>query len=259
MNKPTGTDTRESPWIPLSASTRFLFGNKQLLGWSALLVLITALLTWLGFILTTGMMDRMTGAFFSTPPLHESIWGWITYGAWVAGYWIFLIVSRIIAFFLAFLTAYSLSAPLYVFLSTATEKLYCREEFKADDGFSAAALLRDLLEGAKIGLFGILVTIVALAVSFIPFLGQVAVFILYAFYSALMFIDYPTSRRRWRLGQKISWLNRHKSLSFRLGVIPAGISMIPVLNLFLMALIFPLFTVHATLNFYTAERMEQRR
>jgi CysZ protein len=68
-----------------------------------------------------------------------------------------------------------------------------------------------------------------------------------------MFIDYPASRRRWSLGRKIQWIRENGSFSLRLGLIPALASMIPLLNLILMALIFPLFTVHATLNFYIIE------
>lgn len=44
--------------------------------------------------------------------------------------------------------------------------------------------------------------------------------------------------------------------SFRLGIFPALISMVPIINIFFMALLFPLFTVHTTLNFIA---IEQRR
>ena len=55
------------------------------------------------------------------------------------------------------------------------------------------------------------------------------------------------------LGRKIGWIRRHGSLSFRLGFLPAAVSMIPILNMFFIALLFPLLTVHATLNFYKIE------
>ena len=241
-------------WIPLSSSAAFILRKKQLLGWSSLLVLVTIILTWLGFLLTTGLMDDLTSSFLSQQPAHDSIWGWVKYSGWMAGKWVFLVVSRIIAFFLAFIAAYSLSAPLYVFLSTAAEKLFCGEEYEPEDGFSVIGIVKDLFEGLKIGIFGILVTIIALFISFVPLLGQAGVFFLYTYYSTLMFIDYPASRRRWSLGKKLSWISQHASESFKLGVIPACISMIPLLNLFLIALIFPLFTVHATLNFYRIEQ-----
>ncbi|MGD9949390.1 MAG: EI24 domain-containing protein, partial [Desulfobulbus sp.] len=89
--------------------------------------------------------------------------------------------------------------------------------------------------------------------NFIPVAGQAAVFCIYAFYSALMFVDYPASRYRWSLGRKLSWLRHHHNQAFRLGLFPAMISMVPLLNVFLMALLFPLFTVHTTLNFLAIE------
>ena len=240
-------------WIPLSFSALFILKNRRLLCWSLLLVLITIVLTWLGFLFTTGLMDDITQTFFSSQPATDSIWGWFKYSCWVTGKWIFLIVSRIIAFFLAFLAAYSLSAPLYVFLSTAAEKKFSGTHYEADDGFTVRGVLLDLLEGIKIGLFGIIITVLALAVSFAPLIGQAAVFLLYVYYSTLMFVDYPASRRRWSLGRKIGWIKQHGSISFRLGFLPAVISMIPVLNMFLIALLFPLLTVHTTLNFYKIE------
>jgi CysZ protein len=68
-----------------------------------------------------------------------------------------------------------------------------------------------------------------------------------------MFVDYPASRRGWSLGRKLHWLRTHSSPAFRLGVLPALISMIPLLNIFAIALIFPLLTVHSTLNFSAIE------
>jgi CysZ protein len=244
-------------WIPLTTSAVFIVKKPLLLGWSLFLVLATIALTWLGFQLTTGFFDNLTKTFFTAAPATESIWGWIKYGGWQTSKWLFLLVSRILAFYLAFLTAYSLSAPLYAFLSTAAEKLYSGDAFELDDGFSVKGVLRDLLEGIKIGLFGVVVTMIALVIGFIPVIGQISVFLLYTYYSALMFLDYPSSRRRWSLGQKISWIRRHGNQSFRLGVVPAAVSMIPILNVFLMALVFPLFTVHSTLNFYTIEKNRQ--
>jgi CysZ protein len=71
---------------------------------------------------------------------------------------------------------------------------------------------------------------------------------------ALMFIDYSASRRRWRLGQKISWMKQNWWPALRLGLLPALVSLIPFVNIFFMALLFPLLTVHTTLNFVRFEK-----
>ena len=253
QKQPNVASTPYSGWIPLSRSMLFMVSRKQLFGWSLALFLITGLLTWLGYLLSVDFVDSLTGSFLATAPATDTIWGWIKHKGWLVGSWLFLIVSRIVAFYFAFLVAYTLTTPGYSFLSAATEKLYAGEKFSADAEFSMAGVIRDILEGIKISLFGIGITIAALAVNFIPGVGQVAVVLLYTFYSTLMFIDFPASRRRWSLGRKIAWLRTHSGKALRIGFLPALISMIPVLNIFAIALLFPLLTIHATLNFSAIE------
>jgi len=241
------------PAISLATSLSFLLGKKSLLGWSTLLVIITIAFTWVGFMLTTGLIDNLTGSFFETAPAHGSWWGWIKYGGWIIAKYLFVLISRLISFFLAFIIAYSLTTPFYGILSTSAEKIYWGKDFEDDDGFSIRGILIDLFEGFKVAAFGILITVVALFTGFVPIIGQIAVFLIYTFYSALMFVDYPASRRRWGLRRKLLWLRHHHEQALRLGLVPAAISLIPVLNMFLLAAIFPLFTVHAALNFSAVE------
>ncbi|MEN8199638.1 MAG: EI24 domain-containing protein [Thermodesulfobacteriota bacterium] len=245
-------------WIPLSHSLAFLLRSPRLLGWSIALMLITFGLTWLGYHLTVDFVDQLTGSFFLSQPEASGIWGWSKYLGWEAMRWSFLFISRIVSFYLAFLLAYSLSAPGYVFLSTAAEKRHAGETFETEAAFNVKGLLIDLWEGGKIAGFGIVVAVAALMANFIPGVGQVVVFLLYTYYSALMFVDYPSSRRRWSLGKKINWLRCHKRLSFRLGLLPALLSMVPVINIFFIALIFPLMTVHSTLNFVAVEEKQKK-
>ena len=51
--------------------------------------------------------------------------------------------------------------------------------------FPLAGFFADIFEGIKIAFFGIVVTIAALFVNFIPGIGQAVVFLLYTYYSAL--------------------------------------------------------------------------
>ena len=240
-------------WIPLSYSVALMFRKKQLLGWSLMLFCATIFLTWLGYILTVGYVEDLTQGFLNAAPDTASIWGWIKHAFWLVGKWLILIVSRIVAFYISFLLAYCLTSPGYVFLSTAAEKFHLGELFNQEDAFSLKGIVTDLIEGLKIGLYGILVTVVALIINFIPVIGQAAILVLYTYYSALMFIDYPASRRRWSLGQKINWISSHSRIAFRLGLLPAIISMIPFVNIFLMAFLFPVMTIHTTLNFSSLE------
>ncbi len=253
QKQPNVASSLYSGWIPLSRSMVFMISRKRLFGWSLALFLITGLLTWLGYLLTVDFIDSLTGSFMATAPATDTIWGWVKHKGWLVGSWLFYIVSRIVAFYFAFLISYTLTTPGYAFLSAAAEKLHAGENFDVDLGFSVAGVVGDILEGFKISLFGIGVTIAALLVNFIPGIGQVAVVLLYTFYSTLMFIDYPASRRRWSLGKKIAWLRTHNGKALRIGILPAIISMIPVINIFAIALLFPLLTIHATLNFSAIE------
>ncbi len=240
-------------WYSLGYCLRFMFRKKRLFGWSFLLFIATIALTTAGYQLSTDYVDSFAGSFLVQSPATGTIWGWIKYQGWSLGKWLFLIITRIVAFYLAFLVAYCITSPGYALLSTAAEKLHTTGGDFEDDSFSILSVFIDIYEGIKIALFGVGITFVALIVNFIPGLGQGAVFLLYAFYSALMFIDYPSSRRRWSLGRKISWIREHSGSALRMGLLPAFVSMIPVLNVFLMSLLFPLLTIHSTLNFSSIE------
>jgi CysZ protein len=242
------------PWIPLTTSIGFLCKHGRILGWSLLLVAATGTLTWLGYLGALDFITSLTGHFFQQAPEHTGLWGWFMVKGWLLLKYLFLIITRIIAFYLSFLVAYCLTTPGYVFLSTATEKIYLGKAFTTEDGFSISGILSDLVEGCKIGALGVLVTIAALMANFIPVVGQVVVLLIYTLYSALMFVDYPSSRLHWTLGRKMEWVRTYYKRSLRLGIVPALISMVPLVNIFVMALLFPLFTVHTTLNFLAVEQ-----
>ena len=243
----------ETQWISLPRSLVFLLKSPQLLGWSILLVFLTGALTWLGYVEATSLVDSLTGSFFLHPPQNHGIYGWFLNRGWIIVKFLFLAISRVTAFYLSFLAAYCLTTPGYVFLASATEKKYAGKVSGVEQGISLRGLLIDLVEGCKIGIVGLLVTVVALVVNFVPVIGQGLVFFLYTFYSALMFIDYPSSNRRWDLGRKIAWLVHHRNQAFRLGLLPALITLVPIINILFMAMLFPLFTVHTTLNFIAVE------
>jgi len=246
--QPLNDPVAKSMWIPLSRSAFFLISHTKLLILSLLLFLITLAVTALFYEMSIHYFDQFAGSHFIQGPETATIWEWIKHQGWLILTWISLIISRIIAFYVAFLAAYSLTMPGYCLLSASAEKIHSGSG-ESGEAFSVHGLLVDILEGCKIGLFGLAVTAFALALNVIPGAGQILVFLIYSFYSSLMFIDYPASRRHWSLGSKLFWLGRHPLTALRLGVLPAIISMIPVVNIFLMALLFPLFTVHSTLNF----------
>ena len=245
---------KSAQYIPLPQSFAFLIRRKRLVGLSLLLFLVTIGITWLGYQLALDFIDSISGHFFASPPETITILGWLQHKGWLMLKWLYLFTTRIIAFYLAFIIAYTITTPGYVILSTAAEKLQAGENYAMDDDLSLGGVLLDLWEGLKIAGFGIVVTIAALLANFIPLFGQIIAFLLYTYYSALMFLAYPASRRRWSLRRKLGWLGKYRGHCFRLGLFPALISMIPVLNIFFIALLFPILTVHATLNFTSLEQ-----
>lgn len=242
--------------IPLGRSLLFLLRHPTLLGTSLVFFAITCLLTWAGYHFSVTWIDSLSGSLFTTPPTVERFWDWLLLWGWTALKWIVLIMSRVVAFYLAFMLAYCLTTPCYSFLSNWAGNRFTRQAEEGEGTLSVAGVCFDLLEGAKIGLFGLFITLLSLALNLVPVLGQITILCIYVFYSALMFIDFPASRYRWSLQQKLSWLWRYRAQTFRMGLLPALVSMIPVANIFLMALCFPLFTVHATLNFLVLENRD---
>lgn len=240
-------------WIPISRSLHLLFTQKRLLGISILLFLATILLTWFSYQFSINFIDGLTSQVFADSSPSTTIWGWLKVKVVLGVKWLYLILSRIAAFYLAFLVAYTFTSPGYVLLSTSAEKLHAGENFEMEESLSLRNILYDLFEGIKIGMLGLIVTPVVLVVNFIPIIGQLAGFLLFTYYSAIMFVDYPSSRRRWSLSQKINWVRSYPKVSLRLGLVPAIVSMIPVVNIFFMAILFPLLTVHTTLNFTAIE------
>lgn len=252
-----GIGTNPPPWITLRFSLYFLFRHPRLLGWSLILIVLTGSLTWVGYLYSVSLIDKFTGSYFSTPPVVEHFWHWLLVWGWTLIKWLFLVLSRVVAFYSAFVLTYCLTTPGYVFLSTWAGNLYTDKAVEGEARFSLAGIFIDLWEGFKIGGIGLLVSFTALLINLVPVIGQISVFGFYVFYSALMFIDFPASRYRWSLGQKLRWVLQHWSQSFRLGLLPALISMVPGLNILLMALFLPLFTIHATLNFLAFERKHE--
>ena len=98
--------------------------KPEILGWSIMLVVLTGVLTWLGYIEAIHLVDGWTGNFFLQHQRPMARGAWFILKGWMVLKYLFLAVSRVAAFYLAFLTAYCLTCPGYVFLSTATEKKY---------------------------------------------------------------------------------------------------------------------------------------
>ena len=66
--------------------------------------------------------------------------------------------------------------------------------------------------------------------------------------------QFRSSKSRWTLAAKAKWLVFHPALTLKTALLPTLISFIPVVNTIFTAFLFPVFVVHATMNFACAER-----
>ena len=255
LSKQSGTKTN---WIPLRDNLRFLLKHPQLLALTTILLASTILLTFLGYSFVISFFEDLTRAFFKTVPSGKTAWDSVYRFGWYVLQWVYLISTRLIAFYIALLVGYSITAPGYMFLSNSVEKI---DETGSMDGeqFEIEMLVDDLFEGLKIAGVGILIAIFLFFITFVPVFGIIVAFIVLSFYSALMFIDFPTSKRHWTLSQKFRWIYVHPLVSARLGFIPALVGIIPILNVVFIAFLFPLFTVHTTRNFTLILRNDEEK
>jgi CysZ protein len=241
-------------WISLGDAAQFIFRYPKLLSLSAVLIFFTGLITWGAMSFSLEFIDGLTSGFFNTSPEAVHFWQRPLVWGWQVIHWLYIVMSRVIVFYLSFLVAYCITSPGYVFLSMLAGNRFSPNVAAGEASFTLSGIIIDIWEGIKIGMVGVVASLLALAVNFLPVIGQVAAFLIYVFYSTLMFIDFPSSRYRWNLRQKIGWVVSHKETSFRLGLFPALISLVPILNIFFLALLFPLFTVHTTLNYLIIEK-----
>ncbi|MFN2354196.1 MAG: cysteine biosynthesis protein, partial [Desulfopila sp.] len=133
-------------YIPLSQSIAFLLGKKRLLGWSLLLFIVTIFFTWITYQLCVTLVDDLTAGFFSSAPETATLLGWLQHKGWLLLQWLYLFTTRIIAFYLAFLLAYTVTTPGYVFLSASAEKLQAGSLYEEDAPLTVGGVLLDLYE-----------------------------------------------------------------------------------------------------------------
>ena len=191
--------------------------------------------------------------FFEIAPATDELFSQIYHALKVCGAFLFKVIVNVLLFYLAFVLAYALVSPLYSFISIIAEDVYFGRP-QDDAELSLEGVIEDVKQALKItaGVFGL--GVVAFFIGFIPVLGQVVALVVCFFMNALLIFDFVTSRRRWPFVDKAKWLVFHPALTLKTALLPTLISFIPVVNTILTAFLFPVFVVHATMNFACAER-----
>ena len=191
--------------------------------------------------------------FFEIAPATDELFSQIYHALKVCGAWLFKIVVNVLLFYLAFIVSYAIVSPLYSFISMIAEDVYFGKP-KDDAELSLEGAIEDIKQALKISAAVFALGIVAFFIGFVPVLGQLSAFVICFFMNALLIFDFVTSRRRWSMAQKAKWLLKHPVISVKTAFLPSLVSFIPVINTMLTAFLFPVFVVHATMNFACAER-----
>ena len=191
--------------------------------------------------------------FFEIAPAADNLFSEIYHALKVCGAFLFKIVVNVLLFYLSFIISYALVSPLYSFISMIAEDVYFGKP-QDDAELSPEGAIEDIKQALKVSGAVFALGIIAFFIGFIPVLGQLAAFVICFFMNALLIFDFVTSRRRWTFAQKAKWLLAHPALTLKTALTPSLVSFVPVVNTVLTAFLFPVFVVHATMNFACAER-----
>ena len=186
--------------------------------------------------------------FFEIAPAADNLFSEIYHALKVCGAFLFKIVVNVLLFYLSFAVSYALVSPLYSFISIIAEDVYFGKP-QDEAEFSIPGIIEDMKQALKVSASVLVLGILAFFVGFVPVLGQIAAFVLCFFMNAFLIFDFVTSRRRWKLVQKAKWLVMHPAITVKTALLPSLVSFVPVVNTILTAFLFPLFVVHATMNF----------
>ena len=186
--------------------------------------------------------------FFEIAPAADNLFSEIYHALKVCGAFLFKIVVNVLLFYFSFAVSYALVSPLYSFISIIAEDVYFGKP-QDEAEFSIPGIIEDIKQALKVSAAVLVLGILAFFVGFVPVLGQIAAFVLCFFMNAFLIFDFVTSRRRWKLVQKAKWLVMHPAITVKTALLPSLVSFVPVVNTILTAFLFPLFVVHATMNF----------
>ncbi|MBP7432515.1 EI24 domain-containing protein [bacterium] len=237
----------------LKTAAKAIFSNGKLTVASLTVVLAMVLITIFSYHQISSWVDSLTAPFFDKEPLTEGFFDYIYYFGWLITRMVFKAVAAIVVFYISFIFSYTVTSPLYSFISVLAEDIYFGKPEDATD-FSLDIMIEDVLQALKIAGMALVCTVFAFFVNLVPVIGQITAIAFYIVINSLMLIDFPASRRSWDLKTKTLWIRENLMTTLRIGSLPTLISMIPLANNIILAFCFPLFVVHATMNFAEVEK-----
>jgi len=247
------TSSEMKSGISVIQAFKAIIGSGKLFLASIGVILIMMILTFFFYHRVTSFVTVKTLDFFEITPATDELFSQIYHALKVCSAFLFKLVVNILSFYLSFILAYALTSPLYSFISIIAEDVYFGKP-QDDAELSLSGIIEDVKQALKVTLAAFLLGVVAFFIGFVPVLGQFAALVFCFFMNALLIFDFVTSRRRWNFVNKAKWLVFHPALTLKTALLPTLISFIPVINTIFTAFLFPVFVVHATMNFACAER-----
>lgn len=244
--KKIASDTKGG--ISIADAFKAIAGNGKLFFASIGVILAMLLVSIFLYHQIESFVTIKTLDFFKIAPASDNLFSEIYHALKICSAFLFKIVVKVLLFYLSFAVSYALVSPLYSFISMIAEDVYFGKP-EDDAELSFPGVIEDIKQALKVSAAVLVLGILAFFIGFIPVLGQIAAFVLCFFMNAFLIFDFVTSRRRWKLAQKARWLVMHPAVTVKTALLPSLVSFIPVVNTILTAFLFPVFVVHATMNF----------
>ena len=209
----------------------------KLIVFSLLSMFFTLLILIAGVVLTFKFTDDL--ATWMCQGIGSETWGsileFLVYGT----------VSVGVAFFIYFFfvaLANIVSIPFMDLLSSEVELNVANCSETAPFWVS---LRRGVLSTFIVMLRMLFIMFISLPLLFVPLVGTVLYFLINAWYMAYGYLDYPMGRKGWSFKDKKKFMKKHKKEQLILGCFIYAMSLIPLLNLFII----PWATAASTLLF----------
>ena len=227
-------------------SLRFFFAQPKIILYSIVPMIINLIIYGTIFLFTykwiIGRSEDLTGAALDGATFFQEFLH------------LFIIIS---AFFLLLIICYLLfitfggliNAPFEENISQQVERIITGSTYSTELGFWKEALLSIKAEAMKL-LFYFSIIIPLFLINFIPMIGSVISTVggtgFSFFYNALDYLDYPMTRRFYKLRKKIKVVNAGGALTYGFGCAAFILMFLPIVNVFFK----PVLVVAGTSLFY---------
>ncbi len=236
--------------LPFLETLRMVKTHRALLVWALFIFLILFLVSFLLLPFFTKMIEANVHFPIQEPSAEEG-------AVWVMGWSLmkslFSLMLKTGSFLLTFSCAYPFVSPFYQTISGFSEDLFRERPVTIEELPDLEEIVLAIKDGAIATLIGFGVGVVALLVTFIPFLGPLLGFVLCGGAFFFLLFRFSPARYEWDLRHILSWLFDHPRDLVRIGLLPALTLTIPIITPFVVGMASPFFVMHLAASFTLSE------